>query len=401
MLRFFFAAVVSLTLLPNLAHAEDTETLPAGVSSPQIRVGIISGLGETWGDDHNLYNLGETRSVPFDAQTLAKVNAQAQALINALNLLGTQGLGSQINLGTLNVNTQPVVTYYAPVFAYGINDKWTIGVGLPVVNYQNTIALSSSGSNLDFYRQQLGDIPAIAALSNLNLVTEAQKVLAAKGYLPLQNRNETYLADAQIAVMHRLPDYHDWSFMHETMFTLPTGPAYNPDDLMALNTFGRTSITNSMVAAYAVRPRWTIIPYTGLETPIPDQVSRRVPVDENDLLPDANTKQNVMRYLGMTTTLGADLKWDATDTWQFKTGTSFAWHAEDVYEGSGRMDLLEENTDSYVQIVKAGISYSTIDSYKRRRAKIPSRVSLEVSDTVDGRNIERQLRTDISAMIFF
>ena len=401
MFRFFFAALVLLTLLPDLARAQDTETLPSGISSPQIRVGIVSGLGETWGSDHNLYNLGETRSVPFDAQTLAKVNSQAQALINALNLLGTQGLGSQINLGTLNVNTTPQVNYFAPVFAYGLNDKWTIGVGLPVVNYQNHIQLSSSGSNLDFYRQQLGDIPAINNLQNINLAVEAQKVIVAKGYLPLQDRNETYLADAEIALMHRLPDYDQWSFMHSITLTLPTGPQYNPDDLMALNTFGRTSITNGLVAAYQVRPRWNLIPYASLDTPIPDRVSRRVPTSEDDLLPDADTKQTVTRYLGMTTTVGGDVKWDATNNWQFKTGTAFAWHAEDVYEGSGRMDLLEENTDSYVQIVKAGISYSTITAYKQKLAKIPSKISLEISDTVDGRNIERQLRTDITAMMFF
>lgn len=399
-LSLFYRVSLSLTFCAT-AHAV-VQTLPAGVRAPQIRAGVVSGLDETWGSDSRLYKLGDTRSVPFDAATLSRVNDRAQALIRALDVFGSQNLGSQIYLGTLRVKTQPQLDYFAPVFAYGLSDRWTVAVGAPMLRYQNRLSLSSGASNLDYYRQRFSGInEELDAALNINLADEAAKVLAQKGYKPLGNRDQSFMGDMQIALLHSLEPSGSWTFVHQMNFILPTGPADDPDDLMAPNLFHRTAWENTLTGSRVLGARWAVNPFVSLLLPLPDRVQRRVPKDEQDLLPDPETKTSVARRLGPTLTVGGDLEWALDTRWTLRGGTEAAWKSRDSYSGDGRTDLLSENTESFVQRVRAGVGYTTVQAYLNKTAMLPSRVSLDVSDTVGGRNIERQLRTELSAMIFF
>lgn len=398
-----FALILLVVGLPAFsARAVDVEVLPAGVRMTEGRYGVISGLDQTWKNDGKLYDLGETRSVTFDAATLARVNDRARDLVHALDQFGSHDLGHTLQLGTLNVSTTPEINYYAPVIAYGVTDRLTIGVGLPVIHYTNTISLSASASNLDFYRQQLGGASrALDGVLNMDLVAETQRVLAEKQYRPLTNRDTTFLGDVQIAMLYRLPDFGDWALMHQLTLTLPTGPKDDPNDLMALNSFGRTSIEAVLIAARALKPRVTFLPYVSLLVPIPDRTSRRVPTNDYDTLPDPDTTEDLGRWTAPTLAFGSELRWEVIDRWSLKTGLEVAGKGQDRYYGSGRTDLLEKDTDSSVVRARGGLTYSTVEDYKLKKASLPSRLALEVTDTVVGRNIERQLRTDLTAMLFF
>lgn len=400
--RAIFAFFAVLAVFPSESGAVDYETLPKGVRLSQARFGVISGLDQTWLGNGKLYNLGETRSVTFDAATLARVNDRARSLVQALDYFGSNNLGEKIQLGTLHVQTKPEIQYFAPVFAYGLSKTWSVGVGVPIVHYRNQIRLSSGASNLDFYKQQFQGISKeLDEALNIELVGEARKVLAEKGYRRLEDRDQTFVGDMQVAILHRLPDLRRWAFMHQMTLTLPTGPADDPDDLMALNSFGRTSIENMLIAGYTFNPRWQVLPYTSLLLPIPDTTVKRVPKNEDDNLPDSASKQRVLRVGAPTASLGYEVRWSLTRRWDIKGGHEASTKSSDHYEGQGRMDLLEKNSDSDVIRVKGGFTYSTVDDYKQGRAPIPGRVALEVSDTVRGRNIERQLRTELAAMLFF
>ena len=402
MLRAMLIAFALLTGVSQSARAVDVETLPKGVRMSQARFGVISGLDQTWAKDGKLYDLGETRSVTFDAATLARVNERARALVQALDYFGNHDLGEKIQLGTLNVQTTPQLQFFAPVLAYGLSDSWTLGIGVPVVRYQNTLTLSASNSNLAFYRQQFQGIShQLDDALNLDLVAEAQKVIAEKGYRRLENRDETFVADMQVALLHRLGDLGSWSFLHQIAVTVPTGPKDDPDDLMSLNAFGRTALGNTIIAARQVARRLIFLPYLGLDLPIPDRVVKRIPKNDDDNLPDQDSKQEIGRFLAPMATLGSELRWAFTNRWDAKYGVEGSAKGKDRYEGTGRTDLLEKNTDSEVLRVRGGLSYSTVEDYKIGKSMAPTRVSLEVADTVAGRNIERQLRTELAAMLFF
>jgi hypothetical protein len=205
----------------------------------------------------------------------------------------------------------------------------------------------------------------------------------------------------QVALLHRLGELGSWSFLQQIAFTLPTGPKDDPDDLMALNAFGRAAVGTTMIAARALTHRLVFLPYAGLDIPVPDHVVKRVPKNEDDNLPDQDSKQNVGRFLAPMASLGAELRWSFTQRWDLKYGAEASAKGKDHYDGQGRTDLLEQNTDQEVLRVRGGLSYSTVEDYKIGKSMAPTRVSLEIADTVAGRNIERQLRTELAAMLFF
>lgn len=384
------------------AMAADVETLPRHIHMGQIKSGYIAGLDQVWASNGQLYNLGEARSVSFDGATLARVSPQAAQLVAALNQFGSRGLGDQIQMGTLNIETDPSVTYMAPVLAYGLTQHWTVGAGIPVVNYSNHLTLSASASNLSFYRDQLGgNTQLLDDALNVNLVNETRKVIMEKGYRPLQSRDDTFLGDIQLAALHRLKDIGSWAAAHQMTLTLPTGPKDDPDDLMSINAFGRTVFDNTLVLARPLSAVMTVVPYGSLSVTLPDRVTKRVPKNEDDVLPDANSKQDVVRFISPSMTLGSDIRYRLSDIWNVSGGLEGTLKGSDHYSGEGRVDLLARNSDAYVARVRGGVGYSSVDQYKAGKAMIPGRLSVDVSDTIAGRNIERQLRTDFSATLFF
>lgn len=400
-----FVVRVALALsVSGLAHAGGTETLPRGIHSPSFRSGVISGLDQTYSSNGRLFRLGDTKSIGFDAATLARVNKEAETLIRALDSFGSQNLGRSIHLGNLLVEAKPQIQYNAPVLAYGVTDRWTVGVGVPIVRYTNRIKLSSSAANLDFYRSQFAGLSAeLDRALNVDLVAEARKTLAAKGYKALGDRDQTFVGDVQLVSLYRLRTAPGWSLVHEFALILPTGPRDDADDLMALNAFGRTAIENSLTAGLPIAPSWTLVGSGGLSVPLPDRPQVRVPTDADDTLPDASQKDGVDRVIGPTLSASVDAEWSFSQRWSLSGGLESQWKAADHYGSSakGRTDLLSEDSAGQAQRVRGSISYSTVKSYLAGGSLLPSMASLSVSDTVAGRNVERQLRTELNLMLFF
>lgn len=397
-----FILVAWVGFLYQPARAVEVETLPHGVRMSEVRFGYVSGLEHAWAKDGNLYDIGEMHSVTFDAATLARVNERARVFVETLDRFGNHDLGEKIELGTLNVKTSPQIQFTAPVFAYGLNDKWTLGFGIPIIRYKNDISLSAGGSNVAFYQQQLrGFSQQLDDALKVDVVAEAQKVISEKGYRPLQNRDQSFIGDVQIVVNHRLSDLGYWRFLHQMTLCLPTGPKEDPDDLMAINVFGRTTISNMIIAAKNISRKITFLPFAGVDVPLPDRVLKRVPKNEDDNLPDQSQRQEVARWLGPSANVGGEIRWAFANRWETKTDLEATSKMQDRFNGQGRTDLLEKNTSSNVVRVKGGLGYSTVDDYRLGKSVVPTRVALEIADTVYGQNIERQLRTEVSATLFF
>ncbi len=400
-----FLCLVVILLSAFCAQAlTSTSLLPAGINSPSIRMGYVQGIDEHYTENGTLMKLGDYKSVVFDAPTLAKFNSDAKKLITALNRFGSQGLGDQLNLGVLKVDTVPLVKYYAPVYARGVSSNWTVGFGVPVVNYTNKINLSTQFSNIEAYRRQFSGLDAeLDAALNTNLGTATNQALRDKGYKSLESRDETFVGDIQLVSMYRFFEDGQQALVYQTQFALPTGPKYNPDDLAALNSFGRTSINNTLVFSHKLSKGFTVIPYLAYLLNIQDDVTVRVPSNENDTLPDESTKENLKRNIGNTTALGGSLVYDFSDSWSLGAGYELSQKEKDSYQGSkgSNYNLLSEKTAISAQRAKMEITYSSVKSYFKKAALIPTILAFEISDVVAGVNVERQLVQELNLMLFF
>lgn len=394
-----------LILLPMLVLATTSTTiLPEGINSPSFRFGSVQGIDQKYSENGSLMNLGDFKSVSFDASQLSKFNPDAKKLIDALNRFGSQRLGDSFNLGVLRIETMPQVNYFAPVYARGMSSKWTLALGVPVINYTNKIKLSQQFSNIDYYRQQFSGIdPELDAALNTDLGAATNQILISKGYAALDNRDQTFIGDIQFVSLYKFYDDTSQAWNFQWQWNLPTGPGYNPDDLAAINIFGRTTLLNTLVYSNRLTGRWTAIPFLSYLLNVADKVSVRVPMSENDSLPEESTKEKLDRQIGNTASAGGNLVYQYNEELSVAGGYEASIKDEDVYRG-GRgqaYELLARHTAAKFEKIRAEISYSSVKSYFNKQSAIPIVVSYQFSDVISGINVERQLAQEVNVMLFF
>jgi hypothetical protein len=401
---------VGLILAAGLqARALDSsDVLPAHINSPSVRIGYISGIGQRYTGNGSLMSLTDANSITFDAKKLVSIEPRVQQLIAVLNQFGQQQMGSALTLGTLHINIEPDVNYYAPIHAYGITDKWTVAVGVPIIHYKNNIGLSQEGSNLEAIQAQAGGIsPELdSAFDELHagLVQSAQKELSGKGYKPLQNVDTTFIGDVQLVSLYQVFNNKRTALLTKTTFNLPTGPKDDPDDLTDLSDFGQTSISEGAVLTYMLTPKLRL---SGLLTGtygLPDKIDKRVPTSPDDSLPDISTKQNVNRQIGPSVSVGASTMYWFTQRWSAGAGFDIMTKAADKYWGSlrgSRYDLLQADTNQTSERIRLGVSYDTISAYLAKSAFMPAMISYTYSDTIAGVNIARQTIHELWLTMFF
>lgn len=406
--RLAVAALGLVVLSGSAAYAIDsTEVLPESINSPSVRMGVVSGIGMKFLANGDLMTLGDINSVEFDISTLRQFEPRVNELVAVLNQFGSQRLGDQLSLGVLKVDTTPEVRYLAPVYARGITRQWTVGFGLPVVNYRNRLSLSQHGSNLAAVRGQVGnasaDLNEAFDQLNVNLATVAQETLVKKGYKPLVDRDETLIGDLQIVSLVQMNKEETFSTQLKTLLSIPTGEGDDPDDLADLGAFGYTAIENQLLGNYVPRRNWQVAAKVGYRYTLPDRVSRRVPTREDDSLPGPETKMTVNRRSGDAVFGGGSVTYAVNRELDVGIGWEFTRKGADSYSGSApvRYDLISNQMDSASDRVRIGISYSTIESFFAGQSMLPSIIAYEFSDNFNGRNTERMAVHELWLQLFF
>ncbi len=392
-LLFYTAECFSLT----------TETLPTNIYSPAFRYGQISGLEDRYTENGTLVRLTDYKSIEFDADTLAKFNAKANELIATLNKFGLYKAGDLFNLGTLQIETKPEIKYFAPILAKGISETWTIALGLPVIKYSNQISLTQKFSNIDYYNQFRGLSPELDQALDTDLSAETQKVILAKGYQPLQSQQKQFLGDIQLVSVKKILQNINSSLVHLLTVTLPTGPNYDADNLLALNTFHEFSIENKIAYVKKIFYFLDFVPNISMKYYFPQKITARVPKNTDDVLPDNNSKDEVTKSAGLTFETGLQLVASFSDQFKLSGGYIYGEKQADTYSSSPKGDssILALNTKSKLQKVNLDLSYSTVQNYINSKKFIPMIVSLNIYDTIAGVNVERRLGQELNLTLFF
>jgi hypothetical protein len=396
--------------LPLFSKANlGTQTLPEGINSPSLRMGFISKLDEKYTQKGSLGRSVDQRSIELDAKKLSQLAPQVQALVDLFNQFG-YGFGDQIHMGSLKIESKPEIQYTGVVFGRGITDRLTIGAGVPIIHYKNQIKLWQTQNNLSVYKEQaqaIGNndlINGVNQLAGTNVPQVLQSELRRKGYEELKDQDQTFVGDVQVSALYDLRSRAPFESQFRMNVSLPTGPKYNPDNLAALNQFGVTYLEPQGIMASKIgSSNFKVTGSLAFRWHMPDQISIRVPKNENDILPDADQKEDVRRQLGNKFTESAQLGYDLSEIINLFGLSEWSQKAADKYEGSksGNYDLLSKDSDTETQVVTAGLSYSSVEKYMRTKSGIPMVLTAQVSDTISGKNTERQLVQEVSAVIFF
>ncbi len=406
-LSLFLGLGLQILAASSSQAMDSADVLPRGIYSPSIRIGSVSGIGQEYGSDGALQSLGDIHTMTFDAKKLISLQPQVAQLVSALNQFGSQNLGDKINLGYLKFNIQPQINYYAPVFARGMTDRWTLAIGAPVIRYQNSVALESTGSNIDAIHAQVGSssgqLNSAFESLKVNLVAQAKQTIASLGYAPVGQTNKSFVGDVQLASLYQFYKSDNHKLLSKTLIGLPTGPEPDPNDLTDLGIANQSSIEQQLVYNYRLFAPVTLAAKVFYHYNIADKVNKRVPMDANDTLPAMDQTEKVRRKIGDAAGGGVSATYEMFSRLALSAGLEFQTKGGDHYSGSMPYDyaMLEAGTHSTYQLAKFGISYSTVQSYFRQESFMPFIASFEYSDIISGVNMPRITTNELWLTMFF
>lgn len=204
-IRLFFFWLFSFWLFlfqQPLMALEGVELLPQGVNMMAMKSGNYVALDTHFTAQNELISQTELHSVSLSQSYVSKFEPRVQELAHVLNQFGQYGLGDQLDMGYLEIKIHPTVTYFAPVYAYGITNSWTVGAAMPLVHYRNEISIDHSGSNIDSLKKELSGIsPQIdSAFKQMEFSGDSllQDTLSKKGYQRLESVDKTIYGDMMV-----------------------------------------------------------------------------------------------------------------------------------------------------------------------------------------------------------
>ena len=366
--------------------------------------------------DHNSRLTSISRyNVDFDSTFLKQIDPRAEELIDALNKL-YDGAGDRLHLGSLKFYGGPEISYFAPVLAYGLTDKWTVGIGLPIVSMYGSVTTEIEGINTaksilneitpftggreDFKYKKL--IENLRELSDLK--ERFNETLKERGYKAFDSSKFRGIGDLQVFSFYNYFNKPPWNFTLMTTVNLPTGPKDDPDDLIDFPNFAQTGIELKTSHQFQVSNQLVLGSALSYYYIMPDRLVKRVPKDEDDLLPEEDRKEFLYRNLGDEISVETFGTFNAMDFLSFDVSLSLFLKGSDYYLGDRLgydYSLLSNNTKGHWVEGGVGIRFSSIPWFQRGKFPLPLILSYNYSDILYGHNTHREVRHEASLLLFF
>ncbi len=187
------------------------------------------------------------------------------------------------------------------------------------------------------------------------------------------------------------------------ILNLPTGIKPNPDDLISINEFNKTFFNLKSHHEFSVGSDILVGTALGTTFNLPTKVTKRVPKDSMDILPEESRKEELKAYYGQGYSLDLYSRYDLTDFLILNANLAYNFKNRDKYTGSKFSDysLLSNNTDSKSFTIKMGLTFNTSKWFMQHRFSFPFMINYYYSDVLAGVNVIRQSRQEISILLFF
>ncbi len=393
------------------AGVETANTLPVGVYSPEFNFGLISGLGQKFDNSGSLVGVADQYHMDLTGAKIAQLSGQAKTLVGALNAL-SPNLGNSLSMGSVDFQANPTIDYYVLNPAYGLSKNVSLGFALPFIHFQNQMQIVGSGTNnlqavQSFsggasadVKNALGQASAMA----LNMPATVQSALIAKGYKPLGNEDITGIGDALIYARFRYFENEKWRLAVRPYLLLPTGRPDDPDDLADIAMGGYLGAGGYLTQEYFIMPRWIGSIIFQYEAHLPTTIKKRVPYNQDDILPGSDQKQGVNWNPGNIYDVMLANRYQVL---RFLTvGTFYELTFKDPDWFDGNQDgydyaFLGHDTGYAIQRLGAYVEFSTIDFYFENRFALPFSFGYTFTNSVSAVNSPQSTSHLVNLRMFF
>jgi hypothetical protein len=299
------------------------------------------------------------------------------------------------------------VTASIPAFAYGVTDRWTVGIGVPIIYSNLSVATGyvASPQTTALAKSLAAKDPAAALKVTRLLQNVVQYNAALYHYDPIVDQEKTQMGDVNLVSKYLLVKEEAYAVAVANTIVLPTGQRANINKVVDVASgdgdykLGVTGITD-----WYVLPKVTLTGAVSYLAQLPQQISSRIPISETETMsPDIDP--SVYQDLGDIMRLTLGVRYAVTTEWSFLSAYNYQYKMPDVYRGAAftrdRYALLEERTEQTMQSAQVGISYNTIAMYRRQQFAAPLEASLNYISVYDGRNVVRDGITSLAMSMYF
>jgi hypothetical protein len=302
------------------------------------------------------------------------------------------------------------VMVQVPILAWGITDKWTAAVAVPIKTQsisidtgviqtnakiinalRNKLALDGQGKEIEELDRKLAD-PVRAKAEEL-------------GYEAiLKNEKKTMLGDIKIVNKYKIWENESNILTLSGEITLPTGETSILDRLVNVpGGDGQTDLGASATHDFKFANYFTFSSNLAYTVQFADTVERRIPEQyksgaSSDI--DRDTKRNLGDILSLTFAPSFNYRGAS-----LAVGYSFNYKQADTYSGSiyssERYGWLAKNSQQTMNAFLGKIGYDTITLYREGKFPLPALISLTHTQILSGKNVVNNPLTTLDISMFF
>lgn len=414
--KVFLVGTIGL-FLTNLdrAHADfgTAAVLPKGRHQVSFQFGSKLNVHEKFNAAGSLNDISRMNK-RMDNAYLKSIPQFKEAFEIINQMFPNQKIAERFDPGTLEFRGSAKFNYFAPQIARGITNRWTLGVGIPIVTFKSNVNPHNGGINRT--SDEFSKIASPDKIKNLHedlaymqeLFAGGPKALfttftRSEGYNDVKDMESTFIGDIIIGSIYHLSDTKYWDVYIQNYLNLPTGPEDDPDNLVDPSVFHKRKLETHIYNNIYLGRKLQLGASVGYSWNINDTIVKRVPANEGDVLPVKSSKEKLDRNPGDEVILRTDLIIGPFYNTEIGLGYEKTFQESDRYSGirGQRYDLLEKDTDSETDVLKFKISYTTVDSFMQGISRVPLSFTYAYSDIIEGKNVEREVTHELIMKMYF
>ena len=403
LLFVFFIGVISS------ANAQNYLTLPKNVRmffARNVQSNVQSSYNQSASETPYKY------AINADIENLRDLNDETMNEVIALFDAYPEAQ-SLLSLGRYQLDAKARVEVNAYAFGYGINDRLTAYVGLPIydarvrVDYK-TIKKSTGQELADYLTGIYGDDRAqaygqiVEQVYDIDAGIIQSAFVNSLGYQELGNWQGSGLGDLEFGLFYNFLKEPTYGAYTKLGGNAPTGYVDDPDIIQDIG-FGDGQWDAYLEVGGGVRAHRKI--FLEAETRFTYQFASdkrlRVPLDPE--IPLSDETDTFTEKLGNRMDSAVRAVFTVNDWIRIEPGMLFQYTEKARYfsNNTEANDILATNTDASARSFRIDARFTTADLFRMGKFPLPAQITLSAQNMVEGRNIAKTDLVEFEFRMFF
>lgn len=297
-------------------------------------------------------------------------------------------------VGTAHGVVDTRVTATVPVLAYGVTEKLTMALVVPII-YTNINVATGWDANQSFNA-------AITRFAqdgkNYRILDNKQKLdnvivsdVASKSYAPLQNESRTDMGDITLAAKYRILKNDKWTSALTAKLVMPTGRTADVNKLVDVPTgAGIWDLGIAGTTAYEINPKLSLVSQLSYLNQLPQYMSKRIPVRSDSVATPDIDQSTYIKYGDI---FGGQIgpKYKFGRMYTIGGALAYQYKAPDMASGdqydSYRYEWLTKDTEQIMFSTHIVAGISTIALYHAHVFPVPMEINIGYANVLSGKNV--------------